>query len=265
MSSVQDYLDLLVEEEVPKLSESNTGSAVDNYFNYMEQKRLARNVGNVRAAAQGLTFGFADELEAAASDEEYEVALARIREQQEKYKQLNPGSAIGFELAGSLPTALAGAAGLGRLGVTSVAKQGAIEGSVYGIGSGESFEERAAGGVVGGLSGFALGKLIDVAIMPSSAGGLRTEAHDLADKSLKIEPQLANKDLEIARANEIFDEVDNPQYTRKPLSEAKTAGELWSGLTGAVKNFYNDKVTGVSDELMRVVSPQVGARFQRAD
>ena len=265
MSSVQDYLDLLVEEEVPKLSEPDTGSAVDNYFNYMEQKRLARNVGNVRAAAQGLTFGFADELEAAASDEEYEVALARIREQQERYKQLNPGSAIGFELAGSLPTALAGAAGLGRLGVTSVAKQGAIEGSAYGIGSGESFEERAAGGVVGGLSGFALGKLIDVAITPSSAGGLRTEAHDLADKSLKIEPQLANKDLEIARANEIFDEVDNPQYTRKPLSEAKTAGELWSGLTGAVKNFYNDKVTGVSDELMRVVSPQVGARFQRAD
>ena len=97
MSSVQDYLDLLVEEEVPKLSESNTGSAVDNYFNYMKQKRLARNVGNVRAAAQGLTFGFADEIEAAASDEEYEVALARIREQQEKYKQLNPGSAIGFE------------------------------------------------------------------------------------------------------------------------------------------------------------------------
>lgn len=265
MSSVQDYLDLLVEEEVPKLSEPDTGSAVDNYFNYMEQKRLARNVGNVRAAAQGLTFGFADELEAAASDEEYEVALARIREQQKRYKQLNPGSAIGFELAGSLPTALAGAAGLGRLGVTSVAKQGAIEGSAYGIGSGESFEERAAGGVVGGLSGFALGKLIDVAITPSSAGGLRTEAHDLADKSLKIEPQLANKDLEIARANEIFDEVDNPQYTRKPLSEAKTAGELWSGLTGAVKNFYNDKVTGVSDELMRVVSPQVGARFQRAD
>ena len=265
MSSVQDYLDLLVEKEVPKLSEPDTGSAVNNYFNYMEQKRLARNVGNVRAAAQGLTFGFADELEAAASDEEYEVALARIREQQERYKQLNPGSAIGFELAGSLPTALAGAASLGRLGVTSVAKQGAIEGSAYGIGSGESFEERAAGGVVGGLSGFALGKLIDVVITPSSAGGLRTEAHDLADKSLKIKPQLANKDLEIARANEIFDEVDNPQYTRKPLSEAKTAGELWSGLTGAVKNFYNDKVTGVSDELMRVVSPQVGARFQRAD
>lgn len=265
MSSVEEYLKLLSEEEAPELSEPNTGSAVDDYFNYIEQKRIARNVGNVRAVAQGLTFGFADELEAAASDEEYEIALAKIREEQRRYKEMNPGSAIGFELAGGLPGTLAGAATLSRLGVKSIAKQGAIEGSAYGIGSGENFEERAAGAVVGGLSGLALGKLIDVATTPSSSGGLRTEAHDLADKSLKIEPQLANKDLETARANEIFDEVDNPQYTRKPLSEAKTAGELWSGLTGAVKNFYNDKVTGVSDELMRVVSPQVGARFQRAD
>lgn len=265
MSSVEEYLKLLLKKEAPKLSEPKTGSAVDDYFSYIEQKRIARNVGNVRAAAQGLTFGFADELEAAASDEEYEIALAKIREEQKRYKEMNPVSAIGFELAGSVPTAVAGAAGLARLGVTSAAKQGALEGTAYGIGSGESFEERAAGAVVGGLSGLALGKLIDVATMPSSAGGLRTEGHDLADKSLKIEPQLANKDIEAARANEVFDEVDNPQYTQKPLSEAKTAGELWSGLTGAVKNFYNDKVTGVSDELMRVVSPQVGARFQRAD
>ena len=77
MSSVEEYLKLLSEEETPELSEPNTGSAVNDYFSYIEQKRIARNVGNVRAVAQGLTFGFADELEAAASDEEYEIALAK--------------------------------------------------------------------------------------------------------------------------------------------------------------------------------------------
>ena len=40
---------------------------------------------------------------------------------------MNPVSAIGFELAFSVPTAVAGAEGLTRLGVTSAAKQGALE------------------------------------------------------------------------------------------------------------------------------------------
>ena len=48
MSSVEEYLKLLSEEETPELLEPKTGSAVDDYFSYIEQKQTAQNIGNVR-------------------------------------------------------------------------------------------------------------------------------------------------------------------------------------------------------------------------
>ena len=110
-----------------------------------------------------------------------------------------------------------------------------------------------------------LGKVIDAAITPSSAGGLKTKADSLADEAEAINDQGQLRAIQEAEDAAIYTEVDNPRYTVKPLRDAQTAGELWDGLTGALKRFYDDKLTGVSDRLMRNVSGDVGGRYQVAD
>ena len=44
--------------------------------------------------------------------------------------------------------------------------------------------------------------------------------------------------------------------------DAKTAGEFFDGVKTLIKDFYNDKLVGASDFVMKI-SPEVGARFQR--
>ena len=115
------------------------------------------------------------------------------------------------------------------MGIKSIAGQAGIEGAVYGFATGETFEERLQSGV-GGLAGVAMGRVIDKVVTPSSTGGLRTQANDLADDALGVEDVAAAKAIEEAKATEKFTEVDNPVYARTPLSEAKTAGEFYEGV-----------------------------------
>ena len=44
--------------------------------------------------------------------------------------------------------------------------------------------------------------------------------------------------------------------------DAETAGEFFDGVKTLIKDFYNDKLVGASDFVMKI-SPEVGARFQR--
>ena len=242
---------------------------LDEYFTRRQRRESAIQKGRGRAIAQGLTLGFADEIEAAAdamtSDQFYSERIKEIRQEQADYSFMNPGEALGLEALGAIPTSFGVAGGLAKAGVKSIAKQGAAEGAVYGVGSGESFEGRVLGGVFGGLAGMTLGKVIDAAITPSSAGGLKTKADSLADEAEAINDQGQLRAIQEAEDAAIYTEVDNPRYTVKPLRDAQTAGELWDGLTGALKRFYDDKLTGVSDRLMRNVSGDVGGRYQVAD
>lgn len=240
-----------------------------HYQNY-KRRRTEELTGAVRSVAGGFTFQLADEAEAllrASSKEEgsYEEELKIIREQQDQYELLNPGTAIALETAGAIPTGAGLSAGLTRVGVTKAMPQAGAEGFAYGAGSGDTFEERVQFATVGAAGGMALGKVIDMATTPSSAGGFRTQANDEADSSLPIESQPADLNIEKALDNEIYNEVDNPRYTRKPLKEAATFGELYDGVKLAVSDFYDDKLTGLSDRIMRRVSGEVGGRIQRAD
>lgn len=240
-----------------------------HYQNY-KRRRTEELTGAVRSFVGGLSFQLADEAEAllrASAKEEgsYEEELAIIREQQDRYELLNPGTATALEAAGAIPTGAGLSAGLTRVGVTKAMPQAGAEGFAYGAGSGDTFEERVQFATVGAAGGMALGKVIDMATTPSSAGGFRTKANDEADSSLPIESQPADLNIEQALDNEIYKEVDNPRYTRKPLKEAATFGELYDGIKLAVSDFYDDKLTGLSDRIMRRVSGEVGGRIQRAD
>ena len=244
--------------------------ALDLAFKSVEKRREATSALQVEFG-EGLTLGFLGELAAVAqsatSDKTYAQAKREYENAREKFKEENPALAkyaLPLEILGSLPSGGILFRGLTKAGA-SAAGAGAGEGALYGAGTGETFEERAGYAAFGGLAGFTIGKVIDVATKPKAQGGLKTEADDVAEEVYDIDTQSAQRAIDEAENVALYTEVDNPQYTRTPLRDAQTAGELWDGMIGAVKNFYDDKLTGVSDRLIRRVSPDVGGRFQRAD
>ena len=142
-----------------------------------EPKTFGRIVDDVvRSIASGATFGFADELAAAATAAtglgaqkpgatSYEAALAAERE---RNKEISPYVSIPGEIAGGVATGTA----LGRAGLTllrpqmplpasSMIARGAGEGAAYGAlsgaGAGENLEERLVGAGLGAAVGAPLG------------------------------------------------------------------------------------------------------------
>ena len=239
----------------------------DSIADRIVARRAARAKGLATEAVQGLTFGLADEVTALAksigSEETYTDIQDEYLAKRRAFKKKNPelaDEAFLLEAVASIPTGAGVAAGLGKAGIKSLGKIGAIEAGGYGVASGDTFEERVGQGVVGGLAGFGIGKLVQAATRPASMGGLKTQADNTANDASDID------DIAIQRAleEEKFIEVDIPEYTRKSLSEAQTVGEFWDSAKTAIRKFYDDKVTGVSDDIARRM-PQVGLRFQRAD
>lgn len=234
-------------------------------------RRIKKGKGLVTEFGEGITFGLLGELkaalEAATTDISYNEAKDRYEIAREMFKEQNPelaSMATGLEFLGAAPTSIGLGVKLAKSGV-SLAKAGAIEGGIYGAAGGNTFEERISGGVIGGLSGLALGKVIDVAVKPSSSGGLKTQADEIADELSDIDEQGILRSIQEAEDAAVYTEVDNPRYAKKPLRDAQTAGELWEGLKTSLSNFYNDKLRGVSDRLWAEVSPEIGARTQAAN
>lgn len=134
-----------------------------------------------RAAAQGITFGFADEIEAyvrAALEEgaEYEDVVAEVRQKIDKFREDNPAAAWGVEIAASVIPVIAaqfipgfgqaaGAARVATLGsklATSPTARAAVtsggQGALYGAGVaegdiGERLESAAIAGPIAALGG----------------------------------------------------------------------------------------------------------------
>lgn len=235
----------------------------------MEQERVK---GLAVEVGEGITLGLLGELaavaEAATTDRSYQQAKDEYELARKRFKRENPSLAtyaVPLELAATIPTGIGVAKTLGKIGVKSTAGQLGIEGAGYGLATGETFEERVVNASVMGLSGLALGRVIDVATSPSKVGGLKTDKDYQADASLDVDSVGEANRIQRADAQRFFDEVDDPAYRRKPLSEAQTVGELWGGLKTSFQNFYNQNLRGVSDTIWAEVSPQVGALVQRFD
>ena len=158
--------------------------------------------GGTRAFAQGLTFGFADEIEAGLRTGggligDYSKTVKGIRDDLNELRAKNTGLALSSEIAGAfLPSLAAGlftggagtGAGLAATGarVAQGAKaaqaakvsspsllksmgqgagRGAAYGTAYGVGTAEGgLGERTVGGITGGLTGGVLGGAVPVAL-----------------------------------------------------------------------------------------------------
>lgn len=143
--------------------------------------------GPLSMAAQGLSFNFADELEAGvraigAEPGAYDKELRAIRAANDEYRRANPGTALGAELAGGLPYALIpplgaartaqAATAAGRAAPTlmrqtvNAAKTGAAFGAASGAGAATGDLKSRLWGAVGGA---AVGGAIGAAIPSGTA------------------------------------------------------------------------------------------------
>ena len=154
-----------------------------------------------RSVLQGLSFNFADEIEAALrsgslSNKDYENQLARVRAGIKEYEQQYPGRAFAGEMIGGLaPTAAAliaapftgGATGPAAVaGATRIATKiptlgsialrgagyGAASGAVSGAGGAQGgLENRLSSAALGGATGAVLGGASPVVTQAVSSGG----------------------------------------------------------------------------------------------
>ncbi len=136
----------------------------------------------VRSAAQGATFGFADELEAALrsgaiSGQEYEQTRNRLRSQQQQFQSDYPVFGGGLEIGGALATPAAGFRALGRAGTAvkeaitgATIPQQVIRGGATGAatgalaGAGTATDETGAAAGTSGVIGGALGASVPLAL-----------------------------------------------------------------------------------------------------
>lgn len=111
-----------------------------------------------RTAMQGLTLGFADEIEARAralvTGETYEEALDKIRSGIKAYQEARPIEAMGYELGGAVAPMLFTGGGAAAPTLGRLALRGGAEGAAYAFGTGEGgAAERAARVPFGALTG----------------------------------------------------------------------------------------------------------------
>jgi len=181
-----------------------------------------------RAAGQGLSFGWGDELFSlgqAGLDQllhgddgkdlwqRYDSNVARERRNLEAFRQENPIVAYGAEILGSLPTALVTggtgtATGLGRIG-TNLLVNG-VQGAFYGAGaaSGDTLADRGWGAATGAAGGMAAGVALDAAGNAVNAG-LKAGAKYLADsKTIAAAPSGAAVKATAEAAREAAESAD---------------------------------------------------------
>lgn len=171
-----------------------------------------------RTFAQGLTFGFADEIEAgirSLGGREYSELVAEVRDALSEYQKDRPMEALGVEIGGAALPALIGSlftgggAGVGTaariaLKYPTIAKvagvaapktlvgagaTGAAQGALTGVGKGEDLESRLTGGVIGAPAGAILGSGAYAASEPikrMTVGIIDAARRKLGDRGAKV-------------------------------------------------------------------------------
>lgn len=143
------------------------------------RRELANEQGNrlaalVTEAGEGVTLGLLGEMkaiiESATTDKTYDRAKAEYEVAREQFRENNPELAqlaTPVELISTLPTGIGLSRVLAKAGVTSIAAQAGIESSIYGVATGEGFENRLFQGIGYGALGALTGKAFDKILDPS--------------------------------------------------------------------------------------------------
>jgi len=163
------------------------GTPDETIINVMSREYGGAPKQRMRAAAQGLTLGFADEAEAGIRSlmgQPYDAALSDIRGKLEAYRGAYPVSSTAYEVGGAaIPSIIAGlltpATGGGSAAVVapSLARIGAsaaAQGGAYAFGTGEGGLAERASRVPGGAAMGAVGGVAGAGIMRAAGGALNT-------------------------------------------------------------------------------------------
>lgn len=146
----------------------------------VEAAQLGVPTQRARAAAQGLTFGTADEIEARVrsitTGRPYEEVLAEIRGGLEAYRQDQPIASTAYEIGGAALPALLAAPFTGGTSVPLTLGRmvgvGAMQGGAYAFGTGEGGVGERLARVPGGAAGGAVGGAAGGAAVRAAGGAL---------------------------------------------------------------------------------------------
>jgi len=145
------------EEKIAKIKQSLKNNVA------VEPLNVDRKEGIIRAGGQGLAFGFGDEIEALyksrVQNKNYEEELKKARDKLKSFRETNPVEAYGSEIVGSIPSSIGGAGLVAKAGLKGVGKVGALQGGIYGAGTGETAEDRGKQALVTGALGGGVSKL----------------------------------------------------------------------------------------------------------
>lgn len=146
------------EERIKAINEK-----IGNAKKFEKELNVGRKEGIIRAGGQGLAFGFGDELEALyksrVQNKNYEEELKKSRDKLKSFRETNPVEAYGSEIVGSIPSSIGGAGLVAKAGLKGVGKVGALQGGIYGAGTGETAEDRGKQALVTGALGGGVSKL----------------------------------------------------------------------------------------------------------
>ncbi len=215
-----------------------------------EEQTAATPKQRVRAMAQGLTLGTADEMEARArsltTGRPYEEVLDEIRGQIKSYQEAYPKSSMGYEIGGAvIPAAAAmvaapftggGSTAAVAPSLARMAGMGALEGGAYAFGTGEGGFAQRAERVPGGVAGGAIGGAVGGAAT-RAAGGAFTALSDSARRlvgrrgSSIVENEIQRLVEQTGRsADDIADDIVNGRILaenatiRQAVRSLKTSG-----------------------------------------
>lgn len=192
-----------------------------------------------RGAAQGLTFGFADELQAGAesllNDADYEKRVTEIRDQYKAAADENPITYYGADIASGFALPIGAIGGFATKGASTLGKIGRSAGS---------------GAILGGLSGAGTSEAADMTGVAKDAAvgaGVGAVAGPVIEGSITgASNYLGKKTQDIGALKDIADffkygkkgvELTGPENLRKITAQGKdsVSNELIPQLEGALK------------------------------
>ena len=251
----------------------------------------------LRAAGQGVTFGFGDEIESGITaaintmsegtpySENYRKRYDQLEDQREAFTEDYPKTALGAEIVGSLATGIAGAGRLGVLkGFDQLSKAGkaarlggigAVEGGIYGAGTAnpdEILSDAAQGAAIGGvLAPVGAGTVNLLGDLVSGVGNfasrkLADTPRQQADRVLRqaLQDEGLTPDQAVQRLADLNDATPGPnQATLTDLGEsfrtqARAAMDVGDSAKGRAKAMVNDRQAGQRARVKTLIKKNFG-------